>query len=103
MKDWKSLLMNAYKDFKQSKQKHPVVDKSILPPEKREYLEKADDLQNFIRESIEFRQTALLFLEYDYAELIEMVENLESLYEHKLELIKTNKIAQNLANIKSKH
>lgn len=101
MKDWKSVLYNAYKDLKQSKQKHPVVDKSILPPEKREYLEKANCLQSFVRESIEFREQASLFLDYDYAELMEMVENLESLCEHKLELIKANKIAENLANCKT--
>lgn len=102
MKDWKSVLYNAYKDLKQSKLKHPVIDKSILPPEKREYLEKADCLQSFIRESLEFREQALLFLDYDYAELMEMVENLEDLCEHKLELIKANKIAENLANCNKK-
>lgn len=102
MKDWKSVLYNAYKDLKQSKQKHPVVDKTILPPEKLEYLEKADCLQNFIRESIDFRQQASLFLEYDYAEFMEMRENLETLCEHKLDLVKANKIAENLANVNRK-
>lgn len=99
MKDWKSVLYNAYKDLKQSKQKHPTVDKTMLSPEKLEYLNKADCLQNFIRESMEFRQQAVLFLEIDYAELIEMAENLETLCEHRLDLIKANKIAENLANV----
>ncbi|XP_023302099.2 uncharacterized protein LOC111684202 [Lucilia cuprina] len=102
MKDWKSFLFQAYKDLKESKQKHPVVDKTILSHEKREYLERADCLQNFIRESIEFRQQASLFLDYDYAEYMEMVDNLETLCDHRLQVIKANKIAENLANVKRK-
>lgn len=98
MKDWKTLIHNAYSEFKKSKLKHPVIDKSILPPEKREYLEKAPCLQSFIRESIEFRQQAHIFLELDHAEIMDMVENLESQCEHRLNQIKSVKIRENLAN-----
>ncbi|KAI8118915.1 mitochondrial, NFU1 iron-sulfur cluster scaffold like protein [Lucilia cuprina] len=103
MKDWKSFLFQAYKDLKESKQKHPVVDKTILSHEKRDYLERADCLQNFIRESIEFRQQASLFLDYDYAEYMEIVDNLETLCDHRLQVIKANKIAENLANFLCKN
>ena len=99
MKDWKSVLYSAYKGLKQSKEKHPIVDKSMLPAEKRNYLEKADCLQTFIRESLDFRQQASIFLDYDYAEYMEMRQNLEDLCEHRLNRIKYNKIAENLANI----
>lgn len=102
MKDWKSVLYKAYKDLKQSKEKHPMVDISILPAEKRSYLAKADCLQNFIRDSIDFRQQASLFLDYEYAEFMEMRQSLEDLCEHRLNLIKQNNIAKNLANIPRK-
>lgn len=100
LKDWKTFLHGAYNDLKKSKQKHPVIDKTILPPEKREYLEKAPCLQSFIRESIEFREEAHIFLELDYAEVLEALENLESLCRHRIKMAKAEKLAENLANYK---
>ncbi|XP_075155262.1 kinetochore Mis12-Ndc80 network component 1 [Haematobia irritans] len=98
MKDWKTLLRSTYNELKKAKEKYPVIDKTILPPEKREYLEKAPCLQSFIRESLEFRQQAHIFLELDYPEVMDMVANLEDICERRINLVKAQKMRENLAN-----
>ncbi|XP_073829266.1 succinyl-coenzyme A synthetase beta subunit, GDP-forming isoform X2 [Musca autumnalis] len=98
MKDWKTLLRQTYSDLKKAKQKHPIIDKSILPPEKMKYLEAAPCLQNFIRESMDFRHAAYVFLELDYANIMDMVRNLEDQCEHRLNQVLAEKIRENLAN-----
>ncbi|XP_061399355.1 uncharacterized protein LOC133335065 [Musca vetustissima] len=98
MKDWKTLLRQTYSDLKKAKQKHPIIDKSILSPEKVEYLEKAPCLQNFIRESMDFRQQAYVFLELDYANIMDYVTNLEEQCEHRLNQVMAERICENLAN-----
>ncbi|XP_013097926.1 uncharacterized protein LOC106080872 [Stomoxys calcitrans] len=98
IKDWKSLFQTAYNDLKKSEQKHPIIDKSILPQEKREYLEKAPCLQSFIRESLAFRRQAYEFLEIEYAEAMELAAYLEEECEHRLLQVKTEILTENLAS-----
>lgn len=98
MKDWKTLLRQTYSDLKKAKQKHPIIDKSVLSHEKIKYLEKAPCLQNFIRESLDFRHQAYIFLELDYADTMDMIKNLEDQCEHRLNQVMAEKIRENLAS-----
>lgn len=101
MKDWKSAYHRIYYEMKKAESKHPVIDKSILPSDLLGHLEAAPCLQTFLRESYEFRRRAHIFQEISCKEIAEMIESLHDLYERRISLIKANKIADHLANMKT--
>lgn len=99
IKEWSTLWRDSIQQLKMFKLKsHPIIDTSILSPQNRAYLEKAPDLQRFIRESIEFRQKAYIFMEKDYAQFQDVLRNLMEVCEHNALIRKESKIEENLAN-----
>lgn len=99
IKEWSTLWRDSIQQLKTFKLKsHPIIDTSILSPQNRAYLENAPDLQRFIRESIEFRQKAYIFMEKDYAQFQVVLRNVMEVCEHNAFIKKENKIEENLAN-----
>ncbi|XP_004520058.1 uncharacterized protein LOC101449675 [Ceratitis capitata] len=99
IKQWGSLWRDSIQQLKEFKLKpHPIIDKSILSDEKRAYLEKAPDLQRFLRDSVEFRQNAYIFLEYDFPRFEVVQKNLIEVCDYNAFLIREGKIEENLAN-----
>ncbi|XP_011205158.1 uncharacterized protein LOC105227497 [Bactrocera dorsalis] len=99
IKEWSTLWRDSIQQLKTFKLKpHPIVDMSILSPQNRAYLENAPDLQRFIRESIEFRQKAYIFMEKDYAQFQDVLRNVLEVCEHNAFIKKESKIEENLAN-----
>ncbi|XP_017482971.1 PREDICTED: uncharacterized protein LOC108371871 [Rhagoletis zephyria] len=100
IKQWSTLWRDSMKQLKAFKLKpHPVIDTTILSAEKRAYLEKAPDLQRFLRNSVEFRQKAYIFLEDDCEKFQTDLTNLIEVCEYKTILKRERKIDENLAYI----
>lgn len=96
MKEWKNVYSRMYDEMKKAENKHPVIDKSILPSDFLQHLESAPCLQTFIRESLEFRRRAYIFQEIQCQEITEMLDNLHELFERCFVQIKANKIDEHL-------
>ncbi|XP_067636861.1 uncharacterized protein [Eurosta solidaginis] len=99
IKQWGSLWRESLQKLKDFKTKpHPQVDASILSAENRAYLKKAPDLRRFIRESIDFRQKAYIFLEKDYPDFQDVQQNLINACDYRICVSQTALINKNLAN-----
>ncbi|XP_037932211.1 uncharacterized protein LOC119667005 [Teleopsis dalmanni] len=98
LNEWQKLSAKAYQQCQNAREKHSIIDRSILSPENQAELEKAPCLQKFIADSVEFREMADCYLNVCCEEILKMQSNALQYKEHHLNNVKLNKIAQMMKN-----
>ncbi|XP_055918739.1 uncharacterized protein LOC129950846 [Eupeodes corollae] len=102
IEEWLSLLKKTRQNINNALSSNNI-DYSVLSQDKLDYLKRAPDLNKFLEESIDFRKEAKVYLEVDYANILEIHENLTQLCQDRLDTKKSQLIEQFIFKIPKFH